>query len=384
MKYRWFLLRFLLLVVLSTLGAAPAAAREVWTPQKASAWYAQQPWLVGANYIPATAINQLEMWQADSFDEATIDRELGWAAALGMNTMRVFLHNLLWEQDAPGFKRRLDRFLTIATQHKIRPMLVLLDSCWDPEPKLGPQHPPIPGVHNSGWVQAPGRARLADKAQYGKLQDYVAGIVGAFAKDRRVLAWDVWNEPDNEGGGNYPLQVGKQQLVAALIEDSFRWARAQDPVQPLTSGVWQHESWAPAALSAIEKRQLTQSDVISFHDYSWPETFARRVRQLASLGRPVLCTEYMARGNGSTFDGSLPLGKKEGVAMFNWGFVDGKTQTRLPWDSWQKPYMSGEPPIWFHEVLHTDGTPYRPAEVDLLRRMSAAPKQVVPALSYTY
>lgn len=356
----------------------------MWTPQQARVWYAQLPWLVGANYAPATAINQLEMWQADSFDPATIDRELGWAQHLGMNTMRVFLHNLLWGQDAKGFQGRLEQFLAIAARHKIRPMLVLFDSCWDPEPKRGPQHAPTPGVHNSGWVQAPGRARLADKAQYGKLKEYVAGVVGAFARDGRILAWDVWNEPDNEGGGSYPRQADKQLLVNGLIEDVFRWARAEEPTQPLTSGLWQHDDWSPAALSAMEKRQLSQSDVVSFHDYSWPETFARRVQQLTSYGRPVLCTEYMARGNGSTLDGSLPIGKKYSVAMINWGFVDGKTQTGLPWDSWQRPYTLGEPAIWFHEVLRSDGAPYCPAEVDLIRRTAAAPKGVVAPLPYVH
>ncbi len=191
----------------------PASAAERWTEQQAHEWYNRQPWLVGANYIPANAINQLEMWQADSFDPATIDKELGWAQSIGMNTMRVYLHNLLWEQDAKGFKQRIDAFLAIAAKHNIKPIFVLFDSCWDPEPKLGPQHPPIPGVHNSGWVQAPGRARLEDASGYPKLREYVQGVVGAFAKDDRILAWDVWNEPDNDGGGNYPKHVGKQKLV---------------------------------------------------------------------------------------------------------------------------------------------------------------------------
>ena len=142
------------------------SAQERWSEEKANAWYAEQPWLVGANFLPSTAINELEMWQAETFDPKTIDRELGWAEAIGMNTMRVFLHNLLWEQDPEGFEKRIDDFLTIAARHHIRPVFVLFDSCWDPFPKLGPQHPPIPGVHNSGWVQAPGAVVLADASQY--------------------------------------------------------------------------------------------------------------------------------------------------------------------------------------------------------------------------
>jgi len=186
---------YLLICLLQSRSLAATADR--WTEQKANAWYQQQPWLVGSDYIPADAINQLEMWQADTFNPQQIDKELGWAEGLGMNTMRVFLHDLLWQQDSAGFTERLDSFLTIAAKHHIRPMLVLFDSVWEPMPKLGRQHPPIPGIHNSGWVQSPGAIALQDAAQYPRLEVYVRGVVHAFADDQRVLAWDVWNEPDN-------------------------------------------------------------------------------------------------------------------------------------------------------------------------------------------
>ena len=368
------------LAVMTICAAAPAQARDRWTKQQANTWYANQPWRVGSNYVPSDAINQLEMWQEPTFDPARIDQEFCWAQAMGMTTMRIFLHNLLWEQDAVGFKKRIDTFLTIAAKHHIKPIFVLFDSCWDPDPKLGPQHPPIPGVHNSGWVQAPGAERLADKASYDKLEAYVKDIVGTFANDDRIFAWDVWNEPNNGGGGNYPSTPHKKELVAGLLGQVFTWARSADPTQPLTSGLWTGDHWDQMeTLDPVERIQITQSDVMSFHDYSWPEIFLRRARQMLTYGRPVMCTEYMARGAGSTFDGSLPIGKRLNIAMVNWGFVDGKTQTRLPWDSWKKPYTFEEPTIWFREVLHTDGTPYRQAEVDLIKRLTASPKGVVPA-----
>jgi hypothetical protein len=322
------------------------------------------------------------MWQAETWDPTTIDRELALAQGIGMNTMRVFLHDQLWKQDPEGFKRRIDEFLTIAQRHGIRPLFVLFDSCWDPNPKLGPQHPPIPGIHNSGWVQSPGMPGLRDKAHYGDLKAYVQGVLGAFKDDKRILGWDLWNEPDN-GADQYKGQEGKEPLVRALLADVFDWARAVDPAQPLTSGVWLGSDWAPGGkANAMEKLQLAESDVITFHDYNWPETFEGRIRQLLPYKRPVICTEYMARGNGSTFDGSLPIAKRYNVGMMNWGFVDGKTQTRLPWDSWQKPYVMAEPTIWFHEVFRADGTPYRKAETDLIRSLSAAPKGVVPPPQY--
>lgn len=189
-KLELFLVIMLVLLGVGHLSFAQEKQQR-WSEQQARAWYASQPWLVGSNYIPANAINQLEMWQAETFDAATIDKEFGWAEGLGMNTMRVFLHDLLWKQNAEGFKKRLDQFMRIAEKHKIRPMLVLFDSVWDPNPQLGKQREPRPGVHNSGWLQSPGAKALQDASQYPGLEAYVKGVVGAFAKDSRILAWDV-------------------------------------------------------------------------------------------------------------------------------------------------------------------------------------------------
>ena len=222
------LLSLIAIGVFGGLIAPVSAQNGRWSEDRANQWYQQQPWLVGSNFLPSNAVNELEMWQGDTFDAAEIDRELGWAENLGMNTMRVFLHNLLWEQDAVGFQKRIDQFLAIAGKHHIRPVFVLFDSCWDPDPKLGPQRPPIPGVHNSGWVQAPGRAVLTDAAQYPKLKAYVQGVVGAFANDPRVLAWDVWNEPDNNNDSSYGKlePPNKRDLILALLPRVFEWARS--------------------------------------------------------------------------------------------------------------------------------------------------------------
>ena len=349
-----------------------ARAQERWTEERANAWYAQQPWPVGADFLPSTAINELEMWQADTYDPATIDRELGWAEGIGMNTMRVFLHNLLWEQDAAGFKKRMDDFLTIAARHHIRPVFVLFDSCWEPFPKLGPQHPPIPGVHNSGWVQAPGAVVLADATQYPKLEQYVKGVVGAFAHDPRILAWDLWNEPDNGNDSSYAKGEprNKNEIIAQLLPQVFQWARAQHPIQPLTSGVW-HGDWSSlAVMTPVAQIQIEQSDVISFHDYGWPETFEAHVKMLEQFHRPLICTEYMARNIGSTFDTVLPIAKREHVGAINWGLVAGKSQTWIPWDSWQRPYVSDQPAIWQHDVFHPDGKPYREREVEIIKSLA--------------
>jgi Cellulase (glycosyl hydrolase family 5) len=343
-----------------------------WSESKANDWYQRQPWLIGSNFLPATAINELEMWQEETFDPHEIDKELGWAESLGMNTMRVFLHDLLWKQDSAGFKKRMDEFMVISSKHHIRPIFVLFDSCWDPYPDLGPQHPPIPGVHNSGWVQSPGAKALSDPAQLARLEAYVEGIVGAFADDPRVLAWDVWNEPSNTNGGAYgKVELkDKQQYVLELLPKVFAWARSTHPTQPLTSGLWEGDWSSVEKLDPIARVQLQQSDVISFHNYSWPEDFEQHVRWLQSYHRPIMCTEFMARPMGSTFDMILPIAKQYRVAAINWGLVTGKSQTNLPWDSWEKPYVLQPPPVWFHEVFYPDGRPYREREAQLIRDLT--------------
>lgn len=365
--------RCLAIIFLLCVTVFAQSPRSRWTEEKANEWYRAQPWLVGSNFLPADAINQLEMWQAETFDPQEIDKEFGWAESIGMNTMRVFLHDLVWQQDAEGFKKRIDAFLKIASRHHIRPIFVLFDSCWDPYPKLGPQHPPIPGVHNSGWVQSPGAAALGDPAKEPRLQAYVEGVISAFANDSRILAWDLWNEPlaTNEGSyGNRELK-NKEERVLALLPQVFTWARTANPSQPLTSGLWEGDWSSQEKLDSVSRIQLNESDVLSFHNYSWPEDFELHVRWLENYHRPILCTEYMARSVGSTFDTILPIAKMHHVAAINWGLVAGKSQTYFPWDSWQRPYVIEQPAVWFHDVFHPDGRPYRQREVDLIRELSS-------------
>ncbi len=363
---------FALAAVLFSFVASVVSA-ERWTPKQAHDWYAAQPWLVGCNFAPATAINQLEMWQAETFDPETIERELGWAKSLGFNTVRVFLHDLPWQEDREAFLERVDKFLEIAARNDIRPMIVFFDGVWDPDPQSGPQRLPRTGVHNSGWVQSPGRVILADDKKQDALQPYVTDVVTRYANDERVLAWDLFNEPDNPNSNSYgPLELKeKDERAARLMRLSFQWARAANPTQPLTVGVWRLEHWdQPGQLNQVHRLAVELSDVISFHDYGKTDVTQRRIDELKTYGRPLLCTEFMARGNGSTFEGALPLFKKEKVAAYCWGMVDGKTQTKYPWSTWQMPIL-GEPEPWHHEIFHTDGTPYRVALVMLMREVTA-------------
>ena len=312
------------------------------------------------------------MFQADTFDRRRIDAELGWARFYGHNTARVFLHDQLWAQDQRGFQTRLAQFVDIAARHRIKPLFVFFDSCWDPAPKAGRQRAPRPGVHNSGWVQSPGAERLGDPRYAGVMHDYVTAVLTQFRSDDRILGWDLWNEPDNPARQYRNAERSdKDQLVANLLPQVFRWARAVDPSQPLTSGVWRGDWGQPQGRSAISDIQLANADVITFHSYAEPAGFESRIGELAPLGRPILCTEYMARPRGSTVEGILPVAKRHNVGAINWGLVAGKTQTYFPWESWDHPYTT-VPKVWFHDLLRPDGRPFQDTEALTTRKLAGS------------
>lgn len=351
----------------------PLSISPVWTPERAHAWYSAQPWLVGSCYVPSTAVNQIEMWRGPTFDPTRIETELSWAEALGLNTVRVFLHDLVWSEDSAGLLDRLERFLQIADGHRIRPMFVLFDSCWDPDPHAGPQPAARPGVCMSRWVQGPGTRALEDPDQHPRLREYVEGVVSHFAHDDRVLAWDLWNEPDHLPDHQTSAAYGpgesreKVARVTELLPQVFDWARRAGPGQPMTSGLWNGDWADPGRLRPVERLQLALSDFVSFHSYEPAAGFEAKARALGELGRPVMCTEYMARGQGSTFQGTLPIARRLSIGAVNWGFVAGRTQSYLPWDSWLRPYDGHPPQLWFHDVLRPDGTPFDPRETEYLR-----------------
>jgi hypothetical protein len=346
------LLFIIFLLPVTPLLSIAQTSPSVWPASKANTWYAAHPWINGADFIPSTAVNQLEMWQADTFDSKTIDRELGYAEGIGFNTMRVFLHSMAWQQDPKGFKSRVNEYLTIAGKHHIQTLFVFFDDCWNPNAKAGKQPDPKVGIHNSGWLQDPGN-RLNNPGEMDMLQKYVTDILTTFKHDKRILLWDLYNEPGNGGKGDKSLN---------LLMKIFGWARSVNPDQPLSAGMW---DWG---LEKLNKFQLTHSDVITYHDYESPEQHERVVQILKANGRPVICTEYMARLRNSTFENTMPMLKKENVGAINWGLVSGKTNTIYAWDT---PMPNGdEPKTWFHDVFRKDGTPYSQDETNLIKKLN--------------
>lgn len=322
-----------------------------WSTEKANSWAEKRPWQVGCNFIPSTAINQLEMWQADTFDLETIERELSWAAQISMNSVRTYLHDLAWADDAAGFKERISQFLNIAQRHGISPMFVIFDDCWNPKPKIGPQPAPTPSVHNSGWLQSPGLNIVnGDSSNWRNLEAYVTDILTHFRHDERILMWDLYNEPGNNNNGERSLP---------FVKAVFKWARAVNPSQPLTVGVWFDNE-------PLNTFQLANSDIITFHNYHPAAQLKTQIKKLKRYGRPLICTEWLARTHGSLVQTNLPIFHQEQVGCINWGLVDGKTNTKWQWDTLEG---SPEPDLWFHELLHPDGTPYDQAEIDLFQQL---------------
>ena len=373
----------------------PVAGR--WSAEKANQWYAKLPWLVGCNYYPATAINQIEMWQASTFDPAAIDKELALAASIGFNTLRVYLHDLVWADDEKGLYDRMDRFLAICGKHGIRPFFVFFDDCHYPEPKLGPQPLPVKGWHNSGWRNCPARdlalrfaeGKAAD-AEVARLKGYVQKTMRRFKDDGRVLFWELYNEPgrgngeDGEmaGAGGSKSSIGEKSNK--LVHASWVWAREANPSQPICSNTAGSVGQVNIAINRAN------SDIHSIHSYAPPAGLERVINEYKKDGRPVIVTEWLARTNGSTVQACLPVLKKHKVGAVNWGFVSGKSGTIWPWSSRTGPdgkklnlnakrargeiVKPGdpfpEPKLWFHDLFRIDGTPFDQAEIDLFKKLT--------------
>ena len=329
------------------------SAREVWTKEQANEWYKDKGWLRGCDFIPSSAINQLEMWQAETFDTATINRELGWADSIGFNSMRVYLHHLAWEIDSAGFKDRVSQYLSIADKNNITTLFVLFDDCWVPTYQAGKQPEPKPGIHNSGWLRDPGDKIHEDSTLVIILERYVKDVLTHFANDKRIVLWDLYNEPGNSGYKNKSMP---------LLQNAFTWGREVNPTQPLSAGVWSKE------LVDLNTYQLANSDVITYHNYSDEVEHKKWIDSLRTYGRPLICTEYMARTRGSRFDNIMPMLKAENIGAYNWGLVAGKTNTIYAWDT---PMPDGkEPKVWFHDIFRKDGTVYSKDEVKLIMRLT--------------
>jgi hypothetical protein len=187
-------------------------------------------------------------------------------------------------------------------------ILVIFDYCWLSYPKIGTQPAPKPGIHNSGWAQSPG-VEVVNRglSAWDRLENYVLDVIGTFADDKRILLWDVYNEPGNSANGIKSL---------SFLEAVFEWAHSANPSQPLSAGIWFKNR-------KLNEFQLNSSDVITFHNYYSAENLQRQIMELKTLERPLICTEWLARTRGCLVSTNLPVFAQEKVGCLNWGLVAG-------------------------------------------------------------
>ena len=323
-----------------------------WTEQKAWEWQKRTGRLVGFNYVTSTAVNSTEMWQTETFDSKTIKRELELGAKTGYNSCRIFLQYIVWEKERDSFLETLGEFCKIAASTGISVMPILFDDCAfsGKEPYWGKQKPPSPGVHNSGWTPSPGKSIADNPEKEQDLCDYVKNVIGSFKDNKCIAIWDLYNEPGNNG---------RKDKCLPLLEKSFEWARSTGPVQPLTAGIWEYKDY-DLSFAGL-------SDIISYHDYCPLAESEKKIELLKKYNRPLLCTEWLHRQGGNTFQNHLPLYNRENIGIYNWGLVNGKTQTHLDWST-MNGTPDASPKIWQHDIFYPDGAPYDENEIELIRR----------------
>ena len=318
---------------------------EIWT------WFERVGEIKGVNYLPRNAVNAIEMWNKDSFDGDLIKEELKWARSAGFNMLRVPLSFTAWKEDPKGFLERTDQFLEIAQDQGFRTALVLLDDTnragRDPQP--GAQPDPVPGVHNSQWVPSVAASLVVDTAAWDDIEAYVKAVVHEYRRDDRVLFWDVYQTPGNAGLWDKSLP---------LMEAAFKWVREEKPEQPLTAGPWKDFS------RPMSVRIMELSDFISLQTFDDPKILTASLHLLGRFKRPIVCTDWLKRQAGNTFENMLPLFRQHRVGWFSRGLVQGRSQLIYPEE---RKWTKSEEPLWQQDILRPDGTPYRDEEVRLIR-----------------
>ena len=349
-----------------------STAREVWTSKYANEWFAKQPYRAGVNYIPSYAINSIEFWQKETFDINTIEKEFALMQSIGFNAARVFLSDLVVNDNPKEFLQRFEQFLQVADKYNIGIMITFFTNGGRNDGKLGKQPEPD-GTHNSGWKKTPSLEILGDKSKWHLLENYVKTVIKAHANDTRIICWDIFNEPGNISSAHI-TKGGKglskkdieylENCCLDLLKECANWARSLDPIQPITFGIHRYDH-DPLG-KKFNKIQHAESDIISFHSYESLLSQANLVRNLKRYNKPIMCTEWMGRNRGSSINPILEAHKKNKIWSFMFGFVAGKMQTWRPWKADENEFSEG---IWFHDLFYPDHTPYCPEEIAYIKRV---------------
>lgn len=348
--------------------------KEQWSAQQAWTWYRAQPWLRGCNFVSSDSRDAFDWLQSDNFEakKSTTDRELALAAQLGFNSIRIILPYELWRQEHDAFLQHLETYVGLAAGHGISVMMVLANDCCYKKEKF---QAPVPGPQKVDWGYHGGvfnsvhvvleenevgyNPYLDEPDTFSCYLKMVKEIVTRYAKDERVVLWNILNEPGNSR---------RNMLVAEPMKELFCATRACDPIQPLTADVWSPDG------QEVEELAARLSDVISFHEYRPYPDFVQRIAQLKRWGRPLICTEWMSRTTHSTVKEIFPLLYLERIGCYNWGFVNGKSQmnetTQAAWEIYARQGEACEMDMvsWMHDLYRPSLRPYDPAETNLITR----------------
>jgi hypothetical protein len=301
--------------------SSPASA-SLPAPGSTSDWR----WVQGMVFVPTTAVNEAQEW--DEYDPVVNDRELHYASTYGINVVRVYLHYYVYLKKKTVFLADIDDFLARADKYGIRTEFVFFDDCWNQPPKellsADYRYPkPIQGVHNSQWLVCPGDDVRNHYEQHQKgLKSYVQDVVNAHVSDKRVVFWEIYNEPN------------KSKETIRLEKDAAIWIKETG-------------TKIPATATGKEFSGTPFSDFVSWHEYGTYDIFG---------DEHTLCTECMNR-QGQTVPGIVSHYKGK-VGYIMWEFGIGRDNCRFAWGENREKPRKDEAVTPFHGVVYPDGHPW--------------------------
>ena len=351
-----------------------------WSNEKAWQWYNQYPWIRGCNYLGSDCANRIDQWQEYKFEEklATAEKEFALMESIGFNSIRIILEYEVWDQQHDGFMERLDRYLSAAYSHGITAMIVLSNECSVRTPTYVP---PVlgeqfwePGYHGGKefktWYQhgTDSRYNILDNPEIApKYYEMVRELIEKYKDDKRVLVWNLMNEPGN----------GRGSKSLVHLQKFFEIVKEINPIQPACADVWRGMKDGKAT-TEIEQYALETSDVISYHSYQTYLDNVLIIKQLKEYDRPIFNTEWLSRNTGNTIQEILPLFFLEKIGSYQWGFVAGKYQTYEPSQGvWLKYEQEGYDAVkqydftkWQHDLYRHGGRfPYDPEEIEIIKKL---------------
>ncbi len=360
---------------------------EKWSNEKAWEWFNARPWIRGFNFVPSDCSGWVEMWQEYNHEKKveTMRTELALAKQIGFNAVRQFLAFDVWMYQRESFLKNVEEYLEICHENGLGVMFVLISDGGRPKkkPEFGEINAGIfhgsfkvdtrmiPGIFPctdpvaSAATPAATAAKPAPTPLYSpvdepelaeKFYEYCEDLASRYAKDERVIVWNLWNEPGNSSRGT---------LSVPHMKRAFEIFRSHDPIQPLCADVWRIPK--SNILTEEEALAIELSDVISYHDYGSLDHSVRVIEFLRQFDRPLLNTEWLHRVQFNNVATHLPLYYNNNVGIFNWGFVNGKFKGHEPWEACWKRYAKGEKlemTKWQHDLLRPNHRPYDPEEIN--------------------